>query len=66
MQITVNGEQRTVDDGATVADLIELLGLARAICAAEVNKAVVPRDKRPETPLREGDVVEVVTLVGGG
>jgi thiamine biosynthesis protein ThiS len=66
MKVIVNGEEQTLDDKTTVEDLIEQLGLATAICAAEVNKTLVPREKRAETPLRDGDVVEVVTLVGGG
>lgn len=66
MTITVNGETREVAEGGTVAELIEALGLAGAICAAEVNKAVVPRDERGRRRLADGDVVEIVTLVGGG
>jgi thiazole synthase len=34
--------------------------------AVEVNRDVVPRARHPEHPLREGDTVEIVTLVGGG
>lgn len=66
MNVTVNGEDRTLPDGATVAELIELMGLAGSICAAEVNGHVVPRDTRQEKRLEEGDVVEIVSLVGGG
>ena len=66
MQIVVNGEPKQIPDGLTVAGLIDHLGLSRAICAAEVNRAVVPRAQRGETVLNEGDIVEVVTLVGGG
>jgi thiamine biosynthesis protein ThiS len=66
MRITINGETRDFPEGTTVAGLIEALGLAKAICAAEVNREIVPRDRRERTTLREGDRVEIVTLVGGG
>jgi thiamine biosynthesis protein ThiS len=66
MEITVNGESRAVAEGCTVAGLIEELGLAKAICAAEVNRAVVPRAERGARVLEPGDRVEIVTLVGGG
>ena len=66
MKIMVNSEEREVAEGCTVAGLIGDLGLAAAICAAEVNRTVVPRRERDETVLREGDRVEIVTLVGGG
>ena len=34
--------------------------------AVEVNEEVVPREQHATTELREGDRVEIVTLVGGG
>jgi sulfur carrier protein len=66
MEITVNGETREVPENCTVEALIDDLGLAKAICAAEVNKTVVPRAERGARVLAAGDRVEIVTLVGGG
>jgi sulfur carrier protein len=66
MKVIVNGQEHDLPDGATVRALIERLGLANAACAAEVNKRLVPRRAQETTPLREGDRVEVVSLVGGG
>jgi sulfur carrier protein len=66
MQLTVNGKPMDVEAGTTISQLIDRLGLADAICAAEVNKAVVPRSDRDSTVLEDGDSVEIVTLVGGG
>ncbi|MEZ6318467.1 MAG: sulfur carrier protein ThiS [Phycisphaerales bacterium] len=66
MLVTVNGEPRTLEPGTTVGALLAHLGLDKAICAAEVNHEVVPRRERDARELAEGDVVELVTLVGGG
>ncbi|MCC6675528.1 MAG: sulfur carrier protein ThiS [Phycisphaerales bacterium] len=66
MTITVNGEPKSLPDGATVRSLIETLGLGKAACAAEVNRELVPRRAQDSRRLQEGDVVELVTLVGGG
>jgi len=66
MRVIVNGEARNVAEGATLEDLVRDLGLEQTPCAAEVNRQVVPRDRRAETRLAEGDRVELVTLVGGG
>tara|TARA_Y100001933_G_scaffold252298_2_gene291042 strand:- start:196 stop:396 length:201 start_codon:yes stop_codon:yes gene_type:complete len=66
MDIIVNGESRSVAEGCTVAALVEDLGLAKAICAAEVNRVVVPKAERDARVLEPGDRVEIVTLVGGG
>ena len=62
----MNGQTREVPDRTTVAELIRELGLATAACAAEVNKELVPKRKQESRQLRDGDAVELVTLVGGG
>lgn len=66
MRITVNGEPREVPPGTTVGDLLADLALDKAICAAELNRRVLPRAQRDAHPLHEGDTLELVTLVGGG
>lgn len=66
MQCIVNGEPMELPEHTTVSGLIEILGLSDAICAAEVDRELVPRRERGERVLRAGERVEVVTLVGGG
>jgi len=66
MLITLNGESRTVPNGATVAALVVLLGLEKAAVAAEVNGVLVPKRRHAQTTLSPGDRVELVSLVGGG
>lgn len=62
----VNGEQREVPEGTTVAKLLEILGATSDQVAVEVNAAVVRRARHAEATLAAGDQVEVVTFVGGG
>lgn len=66
MTVIVNGQQQQVPEGTTVATLVESLGLSAAACAAEVNRDLVPKRRQSEHTLREGDRVELVSLVGGG
>ena len=68
MTIWVNGEQRDLPAGATVAQAVEAVGAAsdgRGLAAA-VDGEVVPRDRWPETSLEDGQRVEVVQAVQGG
>jgi len=62
----VNNEPRELPEHTTVAGLIALLGLSAGICAAEVDKTLVPKREHAERVLRDGERVEIVTLVGGG
>ena len=66
MTLTVNGEPRELPDGMTVRELLQSMQLDPRYLAAEVNREVVPRARHGECVLQAGDVVEVVTLVGGG
>ncbi len=66
MQIFFNGQPRDVADEITVAQLLQLLELQPRYVAVEVNLELVPRDRHQDHVLREGDRLEVVTLVGGG
>jgi sulfur carrier protein len=66
MTIHVNGQPREIAAGSTVAALLRELGVAQPHVAVELNLEVVPRAQHGNTPLRDGDRLEVVTLVGGG
>ncbi|NBB96247.1 MAG: sulfur carrier protein ThiS [Planctomycetes bacterium] len=66
MHITVNGEKTDVPDGQSVAGVLQRRGHDPAHCAVEVNRQLCRRSKHAETKLSDGDVVEIVTLVGGG
>ncbi len=66
-RILLNGEARELATGATVAGLLAELGLGeRGGVAVEVNAEVIPRSEHGATTLREGDRVEVVTMMAGG
>ena len=66
MMALVNGKPRLIPDDSTVASLLKELGLSGMRVAVEVNCRLVPKTKYEEEKLREGDRIEIVTLVGGG
>ena len=64
--IRVNGDERSIAAGATIAGLLEELGLGGKRVAVERNQTVIPRARHAETALADGDRLELVTFVGGG
>ncbi len=66
MRIMVNGQEQALDEGATVAVLVARFNVEPRYVAVEVNNDLVPRRNYGQTPLKDGDRVEIVTLVGGG
>lgn len=67
MRVTINGEDRELDKSELdVNGLVEALGLGAVRVAVELNRKIIRRAQWPDTPVREGDVVEIVQFVGGG
>jgi len=65
MHLTINGEE--IDfNGNTVRQLLEQLQIADRPVAVERNGQIVSYSTFDQTVLNDGDVLEVVTLVGGG
>ncbi|MFD0314413.1 sulfur carrier protein ThiS [Streptomyces flavalbus] len=66
MNISVNGEPRSVAPGTALDVLVRTLTAAPSGVAAAVNETVVPRAQWATTSLTDGDRVEVLTAVQGG
>lgn len=66
MRIVLNGRERDVETGATIADLMVASGLQGKRVAIEVNREIVPRSAFDARVLAAGDRVEVVHAIGGG
>lgn len=67
VSLTVNGEERELPAGTTVADLLEHHGLDPRMVVVEHNRAILrDRDAYSRIRLNHGDMVEIVHFVGGG
>jgi thiamine biosynthesis protein ThiS len=66
VNVTVNGEKRSLDAGATVASLLAELDLKPEATVVQRNDDVLERTRYGEVELRDGDVLELVRFVGGG
>jgi sulfur carrier protein len=64
--ITVNGQPETLPTGSSVLALLDQRGLTGMRLAVERNGQIVPRARYADTPLVEGDALEIVSAVGGG
>jgi len=65
-QIVYNGQPLAIAVGSTIADVLTQQQVRTELVAVEVNLEIVPKPMHSQTRLNEGDLVEVVTLVGGG
>ncbi|HJR16792.1 MAG TPA: sulfur carrier protein ThiS [Gemmatimonadales bacterium] len=66
LDIKVNGEPRRLPAPATVSDLLHHLRLDPRTVVVELNRKIIRRPQLGDTPLSDGDAVELVHFVGGG
>ncbi|MCK9419221.1 MAG: sulfur carrier protein ThiS [Nitrospirae bacterium] len=66
MDITLNGEKRSVPDEITVSGLLEFLIIHKQRVAVERNEEIVKKDAYASTSINEGDRLEVVSFMQGG
>ena len=67
--LKINGCEKDFGEGQMPATLMELLNhmqIHHATVVAEINGEVIERKKFTQTPLFEGQTIELVRFVGGG
>ncbi len=65
MKITINGKERDIADGTTARQLLLQLNLKGPL-ALELNRKLCPKSQHARTIIENGDILEIVTIVGGG
>lgn len=66
IEVTLNGEERSVPSGLTLNGLLDHLDQDPGAVVVERNREIVRGDARDETEVRPGDEIEIVHFVGGG
>jgi sulfur carrier protein len=66
VNVILNGEQRELDEGATVDVAVEITGAPDRGVAVAVDGEVVPRGRWTSTALHDGQRIEVLQAVQGG
>ena len=66
ISLTVNGEKESFEGPTALFALLDARQVERKMVAIGYNGQVVHRDDWGEVLLDEGDVVDIVQMVGGG
>tara|TARA_Y100000991_G_scaffold176092_1_gene138127 strand:- start:262 stop:471 length:210 start_codon:yes stop_codon:yes gene_type:complete len=69
MKIKVNGKEKNItleNDKALLSSTLELLGYRPNTVVVEVNDLIINSTKWKNEILKEGDRLEIVSIVGGG
>ncbi|MEB3242878.1 MAG: sulfur carrier protein ThiS [Cyanobacteriota bacterium] len=66
ISIRVNGELQACPAGIDLRAMLIHLGYQPDVVVVELNGVILSRSQWPGRPVVETDVIEVVTIVGGG
>jgi sulfur carrier protein len=66
LSLQVNGEPRACPAGLSLEQALEALGYRPRLVVVELNGEILPRSRWASHRVVETDVLEVVTIVGGG
>ena len=66
MKICLNGEEKILQSGLTLQQLLDELKVPSGRVACEVNLKIIKKAFYGTTPLNDGDAVEIIQAIGGG
>tara|TARA_Y100001968_G_C18893416_1_gene497313 strand:+ start:69 stop:281 length:213 start_codon:yes stop_codon:yes gene_type:complete len=69
MQLKINGEIKTIDhsdEAFSLEGLLQQLGYQPQLIVVELNGSIINPQDWINTKIKNGDCLEVVTIVGGG
>jgi thiamine biosynthesis protein ThiS len=66
IQVRLNGRDHDVDRDLTVQTLLQSLDLDPHLIVVELNRVILERHTYANTPVTDGDQIELVHFVGGG
>ena len=63
--VKINGEEENLA-GLNLAKCIEEHGYTTKWIVVEINEEIIPKEKYKDITIKDNDVIEVVSFVGGG
>ena len=69
MRIIINGEEQNIslsEDKAFLSQALDSMGYKPNTIVVELNKLIINSKKWGEVILKDGDNLEIVSIVGGG
>ena len=64
--LTVNGTKKELPGVFSVKEYLEQNGYVISQIAVELNEEILPKTEYVSTVLKDGDVMEIVSFMGGG
>ena len=66
MKITINGKEKILEKEMNLASLPEMLEIPLKGIVVELNMEIIHSSMFEQTIIKDGDVIELIRIVGGG
>ncbi|MBT7814492.1 MAG: sulfur carrier protein ThiS [Gammaproteobacteria bacterium] len=66
MNIIVNGNKISIEKNINLENFLKLNNINNKNIVIEINKIIITKSMWKEKKIKEGDVIEIITAVGGG
>lgn len=66
IKIQLNGKEKKIKTKMTLASLLEVEGIPFKGTAVELNREIVYESMAQQVIMKDGDILELVRIVGGG
>lgn len=66
IRLEINGKKETLEEETTVGKLLETKNVNPNTVACELNMKIIRRNELGAAVLKEGDVLEIIRMIGGG
>ncbi|BCE01246.1 sulfur carrier protein ThiS [Marinicellulosiphila megalodicopiae] len=66
INISVNGEQKTVEKNKNLSEILTFLNIEKRMISIAVNSDFVPREQYKELIINEKDAIDILTPIAGG
>ena len=66
ISVQINGETHNLATSLSLPELLTQIGMNPRLVAVEYNGEILHRQYWSTTSIKTGDILEVVTIVGGG
>lgn len=65
-QVHINGQKELLSVPTTIQTLLQQAGLEGRRLAVELNGQIIPKNRHEHYYLKDHDMIEIITAVGGG
>jgi thiamine biosynthesis protein ThiS len=64
--VTINGEQKTINQNITISDLLASYDVEPKMVVVELNAEIISRDQFSNTVIAQNSNIEIVQMMAGG